>query len=106
MSDGLPAAHHRSVRRQENRMTDVTLTPRQSDVSPQPSRRWLERARLGWLGLAVFLFAVFVISIPGTYRMLQCVPDDPDCPSWAYLTPDVIAALERSGISLQANALI
>lgn len=66
--------------------------------------KWVRRA---WLMLAVFLFAVFVVSIPGTYRMIQtpCAPDGSSCLSWAQPTPDVVAQIEQSGISLQASAL-
>src|SRR5579859_6539943 len=71
------------------------------------SVRILQWVRIGWLGVAICLFVFFLISIPGTYRMLQtpCAADLSNCVSWAQPTPLVVTEIEQAGISLQAAAL-
>lgn len=66
--------------------------------------RWVRRL---WLLLAGFLFLIFLLAIPATYEMLQtpCLLESRDCGSWAYPTPESIAILEQSSVSLQAAAL-
>ena len=69
--------------------------------------RVLIRIRRGWLVLAVCLFGVFLISIPGTYQMLltPCAVDGAGCDSWAQPTPVSMAMLQQSGVSPTAAAL-
>ncbi len=72
-----------------------------------PAGKWLIRVRAVWFVLAGFLFLIFLRAIPATFEMLQtpCLLESRDCGSWAYPTPESIAILEQSGISLQAAAL-
>ena len=69
--------------------------------------RWLARIRIGWLALVALMFVTFLISIPGTYRMLQtpCSSDGSDCLSWAQPTYAAVTWIEQSGISLRASAI-
>ena len=79
----------------------------QATPTPAHNQRWLRWARRIWLLLAGFLFLIFLLAIPATYEMLQtpCLLESRDCGSWAYPTPESIAILEQSSISLQAAAL-
>jgi signal transduction histidine kinase len=64
--------------------------------------RWL---RVGWLVLAVFLFAVFLISIPGTYMMLQTPCPLPVSTCQNPWQATVVEQIVQAGISLQPSAL-
>ncbi|MBN2471667.1 MAG: sensor histidine kinase [Anaerolineae bacterium] len=88
-------------------MAANTISPATDPPSmAAPGSRWLQRVRAGWLALVALMFVTFLISIPGTYEMLQTpCTSDADCMSWAQPTPDIIVRIEQSGISLRASAL-
>jgi len=76
-----------------------------SAKSIQPSSI-LTGLRRVWFVLAVYLFITFVITIPGTYAMLQtpCTGSFADClsPAWQFT---LVASAAQSGLPLQASAL-
>src|SRR4051812_24369310 len=76
-------------------------------IKPLGRSRILYWLRLGWLVLAVCLFAFFLFSIPGTYKMLEtpCPPPDSACANIWQARSAQLEQLKQSGISLQSIAL-
>ncbi|MEZ4669939.1 MAG: sensor histidine kinase [Anaerolineae bacterium] len=86
-------------------MTDASYNLPQS-IKP-PASKWLRRVRAVWFGLIAILFVTFLVSIPAAYKMLVtvCETGDPQCTSWAQLTPKSFEILAQHNISLQSFAV-
>src|SRR5260221_5185630 len=91
-----------------------SITPDNPSVlSPELSITTVGRSRIlhwlraGWLVLAVCLFAFFLFSIPGTYRMLEtpCSPPDSACRNIWQARSAQLEQLDQTGISLHSVAL-
>jgi hypothetical protein len=71
---------------------------------PRLRGRLLFLARSVWLVLAALLLANFFASIPIFYRILHVICADPEACQFYQPTPDLVTALHRLGVSLDAYA--
>jgi hypothetical protein len=80
----------------------ASQTTRRSDRSGAPDTRLRGRrlilARVCWIGIALFLLAMFAVSLPGLVMQLQ-TPCTSSCADWQ-LSPDAVRTLEQAGLSL------
>jgi hypothetical protein len=79
--------------------SQATRRPERSGAPETRLRgRRLIIARVCWIGIALFLLAMFAVSLPGLVMQLQ-TPCTSSCADWQ-LSPDAVRTLEQAGLSL------